>query len=77
MDTLPHLKLRCRRGMKELDVIFERYLQRHYPQADAAERRQLGELLDMQDPYLFGIVFGLEPVPGQYASLIRKLAHYD
>lgn len=77
MSELSRLKMRCRRGMKELDVIFARYLQRHYPQADASEQRQLEALLEMQDPYLFGIIFGLEPMPEQYAGLIRKLAAYD
>lgn len=73
MSELSRLKLRCRRGMKELDVVFQRYLENHYPDADAEERQRLDELLDLQDPPLFGMIFGLEPVPEAYAGLVRKL----
>jgi antitoxin CptB len=73
MSELSRLKMRCRRGMKELDVVFQHYLQAHYPNASAAEIRLLDELLDMQDPLLFGMILGMEPVPEAYASLIEKL----
>lgn len=73
MSELSRLKMRCRRGMKELDVIFQHYLQTHYPSASAAEIRLLDELLDMQDPPLFGMILGMEPVSEAYASLIEKL----
>lgn len=73
MSELSRLKLRCRRGMKELDVVFQRYLENHYPHADAEELQRLDELLDMQDPPLFGMIFGLEQVPEAYADLIKKL----
>ncbi len=73
MSELSRLKMRCRRGMKELDVIFQHYLEMHYPAASAEERHQLDELLDMQDPLLFGMILGMEPVPDAYTSLIGKL----
>ena len=78
MSELSRLKMRCRRGMKELDVIFQHYLEAHYPSASAEEQRQLDELLDMQDPLLFGMILGMEPVPNVYVSLIGKLRQaYD
>ena len=76
MSELSRLKLRCRRGMKELDVMFTRYLERHYATASTEEQRYLNELLDLQDPVLYGIVLGLDPAPAHYQPLINKLAAY-
>ncbi|MDD5394264.1 MAG: succinate dehydrogenase assembly factor 2 [Thiothrix sp.] len=73
MSELSRVKMRCRRGMKELDVVFGRYLQNHYPTAGDDEKQYLEELLDLQDPLLFGMVLGIDPVPLQYESLIVKL----
>ena len=73
MSELSRLKMRCRRGMKELDVVFGTYLEHHYANADDQEKQRLNELLDMQDPLLFGMVLGLDPVPEQYEDLIQKL----
>ncbi len=73
MSELSRLKMRCRRGMKELDVVFGAYLERHYPTANEQEQQRLNELLDMQDPLLFGMILGLDPVPTPYEDLIQKL----
>lgn len=75
MSELSRLKMRCRRGMKELDVVFQHYLTAHYPTATPADIQRLDELLDMQDPLLFGMILGLDPVPDIYADLIEKLRH--
>lgn len=78
MSEFSRLKLRCRRGMKELDVIFQHYLENHYPNASPTERRCLDALLDLPDPVLFGMVLGLEAAPAEYQNLLAKLRHaYD
>lgn len=73
MNELSRLKLRCRRGMKELDIVFQRYLERHYPTASVSEIQRLDELLEWQDPPLFGMVLGINDVPPAYVTLIEKL----
>ncbi|WP_020396704.1 succinate dehydrogenase assembly factor 2 [Thiolinea disciformis] len=73
MSELSRYKLRCRRGMKELDVVLERYLQRHFPVANEHERQQFDALLELQDPVLFGILFGLDPTPEPYLALVEKI----
>lgn len=75
MSELSRLKMRCRRGMKELDVVFQHYLTAYYPTATPEEIQRLDELLEMQDPLLFGMVLGLDPVPDIYTDLIEKLRH--
>ncbi len=66
-------KLRCRRGMKELDFVLDRYLARHFAHADAAEIQRFDELLDLQDPQLFGILFETEATPARFADLAAKI----
>lgn len=73
MNELPRFKLRCRRGMKELDFILDRYLARHFASADATEIQCLDELLNLQDPQLFGILFETEATPERFAALAAKI----
>ncbi len=73
MSEYSRLKMRCRRGMKELDVVFQHYLEHHYPNASPSEIQRLDELLDMQDPLLFGMLLGMDPVPERYETLIGTL----
>ena len=46
------LKWRCRRGMRELDLIMGGYLDRHYGDASAADRAAFCALLELPDPDL-------------------------
>jgi antitoxin CptB len=66
---------RCRRGMKELDVILERYAAAALPQADAAERRLLARLLERPDPELAGyFLAGEAPPEPEMAALVTRIA---
>ena len=46
------LAWRCRRGMKELDLLLNQYLAQRWPQAEAAERAAFEQLLELSDPLL-------------------------
>jgi antitoxin CptB len=52
------LAWRCRRGMKELDALLERYLAGRYRNADLSERRAFAMLLELPDPTLHAYLFG-------------------
>ncbi len=73
MNTFSRYKMRCRRGMKELDFVLERYLDTHFSQASTAEIQCFDELLELQDPTLFGILFGTEPTPEHFQQLADKI----
>ena len=60
MSETARLRWLCRRGMKELDVLLGRFLERGYPQLDAAGRRAFAELLEYQDPRLYALLTGRE-----------------
>jgi antitoxin CptB len=67
---------RCRRGMKELDVLLERYVRSRLPEASSEERRALTGLLDLPDPlladYLLGHATAIEPALANLVAAIRS-----
>lgn len=62
MGTDGQLLWRCRRGMRELDVLLTSYLDTRYAIAGEAERRAFESLLGLADPELWAYVLG-ERVP--------------
>jgi antitoxin CptB len=68
------LRWRCRRGMKELDVLLERFVQRGLAQAGEEERRGLAELLALADPELADyLLAGLTPADPRLAHLVGHI----
>ena len=79
--TRGRLRWRCRRGMKELDVLLERFAQQLLPQASAADCRVFSEVLDLPDPLLAGYLLGgevpAEPHLAQAIGRMRALCRLD
>jgi antitoxin CptB len=65
---------RCRRGMKELDVLLERYARTFEFDASAAEQSAFARLLELPDPLLAAYLLG-PAVPGdpELAGLVRRI----
>ena len=65
---------RCRRGMKELDVLLERYVRLRLARASSDERRTFERLLELPDPVLARCLLGQaappEPGMGPLAAVI-------
>jgi antitoxin CptB len=57
------LAWRCRRGMKELDLVLTRYLRERWPAAGADERQQFERILELPDPVLAAYLMGRESPP--------------
>ena len=57
---LQRLRWRCRRGMRELDQLFGRYLDRSWPGASAQERALFERLLGCEDDRLWRWFLGYE-----------------
>lgn len=71
---MSRLSWRCRRGTKELDVLLQRYLDRRYPHADAAERQAFEQLLELPDPVLQDYFAGLtEPQEAPLLDVVRRI----
>lgn len=75
-DDMGRLRWRCRRGMRELDVLLTRYLERTYPSSSPAERVAFVELLELPDPDLFGYLVG-RTTPGEalHIEIIARIRH--
>ena len=52
MSEESRLRWQCRRGMRELDELLLRYLERHYTAADAREKAAFRAVLELADPDL-------------------------
>lgn len=60
-DTeLRRLRWRCRRGMRELDQLFTRWLDREWARASVAQRGVFLQLLDCEDDKLWRWFMGHE-----------------
>jgi antitoxin CptB len=71
------LRWLLRRGMKELDVLFERYHAHRYPVAPPAERAVFVQLLrETEDPDLWAWVMGDAPVPPHFAQVLDELRRH-
>jgi antitoxin CptB len=66
---------RCRRGMKELDVLLERFARRELPGASTQQRQTLTRLLELPDPELVDYLLGqaIPPDP-ELARLVERIA---
>jgi antitoxin CptB len=71
---LRRLAWRCRRGMRELDVLLDGFLRQEYTAASDAERRAFEALLDLPDPCIIDCLLApnAPPEPG-LAALARRL----
>ena len=56
MENLAQISFLCRRGLKELDLIFQSYLENHFHSASEQELKQLIILLQMDDQSLLDII---------------------
>ena len=70
---LRRLRWRCRRGMRELDRLLERYLDRAWPAASEDERGVFLRLLDCEDDRLWRWFLGHEAPPD--AALDQLVQH--
>ena len=75
MTEKSRLRWRCRRGMKELDILLLRYLECCYDSASPQEQGVFAEILELQDPQLYALITGRERPPDEaFADVVRKLS---
>jgi antitoxin CptB len=56
MRKLERARWRCRRGMLELDIVLQRFMDAYYVKLDEAELRQFEILLDLPDNDLWDMI---------------------
>ena len=73
---LGRLLWRCRRGMRELEALLERFAREEYVQAPGAQRRAFELLLELPDPAIAAYLLGTDrPAEPALAALTDRLAH--
>jgi antitoxin CptB len=76
-ELIGKLNWRCRRGMKELDLLTLGYLERYYPGASVEDQQAFMDLLELQDPLLMSYVVGREtptdPATARVIGVMRTL----
>ena len=78
MSEKSRIRWLCRRGMKELDVLLERFIAGEYDDLDERERAGLLELVEMEDPDLYMLVMGrAEPSHVLQADLLSRIRQFQ
>jgi antitoxin CptB len=73
-QQLGKLRWRCRRGMKELDLLLTRYVEERYRGAPLAHQAAFRELLESQDTVIYAYCLGQErPPTALLSSLIEQI----
>ncbi|MEL1264197.1 succinate dehydrogenase assembly factor 2 [Pseudoxanthomonas putridarboris] len=71
---LKRIRWRCRRGMRELDQLFDRYLRQCWATESEAQRGVFLRLLDCEDDKLWRWFMGYEQCPDvALASLVERI----
>jgi len=71
---LKRIRWRCRRGMRELDQLFGRYLDRSWATESEAQRVVFLRLLDCEDDKLWRWFMGYEQCPdAELAALVERI----
>ncbi|MGH8281420.1 MAG: succinate dehydrogenase assembly factor 2, partial [Gammaproteobacteria bacterium] len=68
------LRWQCRRGMKELDLVLEGYLEGRFAAASIEEQQAFASLLNLPDPVLLAYIMGREqPSTEEQRRVIESL----
>ena len=73
MKELERVRWRCRRGLLELDIILQRFVDAYYAKLDETEIRQFETLLDLSDNDLWDMIALKEARNGKLQPVLRLL----
>ncbi len=73
-DDIGRVRWGCRRGMKELDFMLNRYVDRAWEGSDADQRQALWQLLECEDDQLWDWLSGRVPCSdGRLNELVEQI----
>ncbi|SDW79909.1 succinate dehydrogenase assembly factor 2 [Nitrosomonas communis] len=73
MKQRERLYWRCRRGLLELDIVLQRFLDKYYAQLDEAQLNTFESLLLLPDNDLWDIISSKKEVPSENLKSLLKL----
>jgi antitoxin CptB len=74
LKNIDRLRWQCRRGMLELDLLLEAFLDQHYPSLSPRLQRHFLQLLDFPDPVIHAwCVTGEAPEDEEFCELATAI----
>ena len=73
MKNLERARWRCRRGLLELDIVLQRFMDEHYARLNEAELRQFETLLGLPDNDLWDMITLKEAESADLHPVLRLL----
>ena len=77
MKELDRVRWRCRRGMLELDIVLQRFVNKHYAQLNENELQQFDTLLNLPDNDLWDMITAKKEVGDVKLQLMLQLLQID
>ncbi len=73
-ETDNRLRWKCRRGMLELDILLQGFLQNGYSELDQADLDRFAQLLEYEDNPLFELLMGyMQPADSDFVPLLAAI----
>lgn len=73
MNDADRIRWRCRRGMLELDIVLQRFLEKHYKELSKSQRQEFETLLSLPDHDLWAMMMAENDVPDATISTVLQL----
>jgi antitoxin CptB len=74
MSADSNILWRCRRGIREMDLLLQRFVSRHYKDLTDEQKQSFSSLLDEADLDIMDWIMGRKPAPTkEYRSLINLI----
>jgi|APSaa5957512535_1039671.scaffolds.fasta_scaffold381513_2 antitoxin CptB len=71
MSELSRLRWRCRRGIKEMDIVLQQFLEQRYPKLSSQQQANFNHILDESDLDIMDWILGRSaPEHSDYDELI-------
>jgi antitoxin CptB len=77
MKELDRIRWRCRRGMLELDIVLQRFVDKHYMQLDKIELKHFDTLLSLPDNDLWDMITSKKKVEDIKLQPVLQLLQTD
>lgn len=77
MNRQTRMRWRCRRGMLELDIVLQRFVDNHYDQLNEHQLELFEVLLSLPDHDLWNMIIRTTEVPDNQFQPVLKLLQED
>ena len=73
--SLKKLRWKARKGIRELDILLQRYLDTHYSNLNESKKKLFEEILDIETYDLLNAISGKTSYNQKYENIIKQLSN--